>query len=111
MAGRVRRGGGGRSCWRRSAGPGSAPGANDQGLSRRHIIEACEASLRRLGTDFIDLYQSHSYDPETPLDETLRAFDDLVRAGEGPLRGMLELRRLAARAVARDQRAARLGPV
>lgn len=58
------------------------PGPNDQGLSRRHIIEACEASLRRLGTDFIDLYQSHSFDPETPIDEALRAFDDLVRSGK-----------------------------
>ena len=58
------------------------PGSNDQGLSRRHILEACEASLRRLRTDTIDLYQSHSYDPETPIDETLRAFDDLVRSGK-----------------------------
>jgi 1-deoxyxylulose-5-phosphate synthase len=58
------------------------PGANDQGLSRRHILDACEASLRRLKTDTIDLYQSHSYDSETPLEETLRAFDDLVRSGK-----------------------------
>jgi aryl-alcohol dehydrogenase (NADP+) len=58
------------------------PGPNDQGLSRRHILAACEASLRRLRTDYIDLYQSHSPDPETPIDETLRAFDDLVRAGK-----------------------------
>ena len=57
-------------------------GANDQGLSRRHILAACEASLRRLGTEFIDLYQAHMPDPETPIDETLRAFDDLVRAGK-----------------------------
>jgi aryl-alcohol dehydrogenase (NADP+) len=57
-------------------------GANDQGLSRRHILAACEASLRRLHTDCIDLYQSHSHDPETPIDETLRAFDDLVRSGK-----------------------------
>jgi aryl-alcohol dehydrogenase-like predicted oxidoreductase len=58
------------------------PGANDQGLSRRHIIAACNASLRRLQTDYIDLYQAHMFDAETPLDETLRAFDDLVHAGK-----------------------------
>jgi aryl-alcohol dehydrogenase-like predicted oxidoreductase len=58
------------------------PGTNKAGLSRRHIIEACEASLRRLGTDYIDLYQAHNFDSLTPLDETLRAFDDLIRAGK-----------------------------
>jgi aryl-alcohol dehydrogenase-like predicted oxidoreductase len=58
------------------------PGTNQAGLSRRHIVEACEASLRRLGTDYIDLYQAHSFDSLTPLDETLRAFDDLIRAGK-----------------------------
>jgi len=57
-------------------------GANKAGLSRRHIVEACEASLRRLRTNYIDLYQSHSFDSLTPVDETLRAFDDLVRAGK-----------------------------
>jgi 1-deoxyxylulose-5-phosphate synthase len=57
-------------------------GPNDEGLSRRHILQAVEASLRRLRTDFIDLYQAHSPDPETPLEETLRAFDDLVRQGK-----------------------------
>jgi aryl-alcohol dehydrogenase-like predicted oxidoreductase len=61
---------------------GVGHGANDQGLSRRHILEACEASLRRLRTDWIDLYQAHSPDPETPIDETLRAMDDLVRSGK-----------------------------
>ena len=57
-------------------------GPNDQGLSRKHIIAACEASLRRLQTDYIDLYQTHAWDEHTPLDETLRALDDLVRAGK-----------------------------
>lgn len=58
------------------------PDPNDQGLSRKHILAACEASLRRLQTDYIDLYQVHSPDPETPIDETLGALDDLVRAGK-----------------------------
>src|SRR5271157_42561 len=57
-------------------------GTNKVGLSRRHIVEACEASLRRLGTDYIDLYQAHNFDSLTPLDETLRAFEDLIRAGK-----------------------------
>ncbi len=57
-------------------------GPNGEGLSRGHLIRACEDSLRRLGTDYIDLYQTHSDDRETPLDETLRALDDLVRAGK-----------------------------
>src|SRR5262249_6547086 len=55
------------------------PGPNDSGLSRTHIMEGVEASLRRLGTDYIDLYQAHWDDKETPLEETLRAFDDLIR--------------------------------
>jgi aryl-alcohol dehydrogenase-like predicted oxidoreductase len=54
---------------------------NDAGLSYRHVINGCEASLRRLGTDWIDLYQLHAADFTTPLDETLRALDDLVRRG------------------------------
>lgn len=58
------------------------PGPNNVGLSRLHIIKACEDSLRRLGTDYIDLYQVHTFDSLTPLDETLRALDDLVRAGK-----------------------------
>ena len=55
---------------------------NEQGLSRKHIIGACEASLRRLQTDYIDLYQVHAPDPETPIDETMSALNDLVRAGK-----------------------------
>jgi len=55
---------------------------NDTGLSRFHIIKSCEDSLRRLGTDFIDLYQIHSYDPGTPMEETLRALDSLVQSGK-----------------------------
>jgi len=58
------------------------PGPNDVGLSRLHIVEAVEASLERLGTDYIDLYQIHRYDPLTDLEDTLRALDDLVRAGK-----------------------------
>ncbi len=57
-------------------------GPNDVGLSRYHITRAVEDSLRRLGTDVIDLYQVHSFDPRTPIDETLRALDDLVRSGK-----------------------------
>jgi aryl-alcohol dehydrogenase-like predicted oxidoreductase len=58
------------------------PGPNDAGLSRHHLIESCEASLRRLGTDHIDLYQVHEWDGQTPLEETLDALDALVRAGK-----------------------------
>jgi aryl-alcohol dehydrogenase-like predicted oxidoreductase len=57
-------------------------GPNDIGLSRLHIVESCNASLKRLGTDYIDLYQVHSFDPRTPQEETLRALDDLVRTGK-----------------------------
>lgn len=54
----------------------------DQGNSRKHILDAVDASLKRLGTDYIDLYQLHGPDPETPIDETLRALEDVVRAGK-----------------------------
>jgi aryl-alcohol dehydrogenase-like predicted oxidoreductase len=57
-------------------------GPNETGLSRQHLIRQCEASLRRLGTDYIDLYQTHEWDGITPLDETLEALDTLVRSGK-----------------------------
>jgi aryl-alcohol dehydrogenase (NADP+) len=58
------------------------PGPNDEGLSRQHVVRAVDASLARLQTDWIDLYQTHYFDPRTPIEETLRALDDLVRAGK-----------------------------
>ena len=57
-------------------------GVNDRGLSRKHLVEAVDASLRRLGTDYVDLYQVHFWDPETPLEETMRTLDDMVRQGK-----------------------------
>jgi aryl-alcohol dehydrogenase-like predicted oxidoreductase len=57
-------------------------GQNDRGLGRKHVVESMNASLKRLRTDYVDLYQAHRYDPTVPLEETLRAFDDLVRAGK-----------------------------
>lgn len=60
----------------------TGPGPNDRGLSRRHIFTAVEASLRRLGTDHLDLYQAHLWDDSTPLEETLAALDSLVRSGK-----------------------------
>lgn len=60
----------------------TGPGPNDQGTSRRHILEAVEDSLHRLQTDYIDLYQIHSWDADTPVEEMLRALDDLVRSGK-----------------------------
>jgi aryl-alcohol dehydrogenase-like predicted oxidoreductase len=60
----------------------SEPGPNGQGNSRYHLVRACEASLRRLRTDHIDLYQLHGFDAFTPIEETLRALDDLVRSGK-----------------------------
>jgi 1-deoxyxylulose-5-phosphate synthase len=62
--------------WKRGVGP------NDDGLSRKHIMSAVDASLGRLGTDYIDLYQVHRFDPDTPIEETLATLDDLVRAGK-----------------------------
>jgi aryl-alcohol dehydrogenase-like predicted oxidoreductase len=58
------------------------PGPNDRGLSRKHVLSAVDASLRRLGTDHVDLYQIHRWDPETPIEETMEALHDVVRAGK-----------------------------
>ncbi|MGN9839624.1 aldo/keto reductase family protein [Nonomuraea sp. H19] len=60
----------------------TGPGQNDRGLSRKHITESINSSLRRLQTDYVDLYQAHRFDYETPLEETLKTFDDLVRQGK-----------------------------
>src|SRR6266487_5047078 len=70
----------------------TGPGPNDRGLSRKHIMESAHASLRRLQTDYLDMYQAHRYDHATPLEETLRAFDDLVRQGKVLYVGVSEWR-------------------
>lgn len=70
----------------------TGPGKNDRGLSRKHIMESVHASLKRLQTDHIDLYQFHRFDYETPLDESLRAFDDLIRQGKVHYIGFSEWR-------------------
>jgi len=67
-------------------------GPNDRGLSRKHIVESANASLKRLQTDYVDMYQAHRYDHETPLTETMRAFDDLVRQGKALYIGVSEWR-------------------
>jgi len=58
------------------------PGPNDRGLSRKHIMQAIDASLRRLNTEYVDLYQIHRLDPETPIEETLEALHDVVKSGK-----------------------------
>lgn len=65
-------------------------GKNDRGLSRKHVMESINGSLRRLGTDYVDLYQAHRYDYETPLEETMQAFADIVRAGKAHYIGVSE---------------------
>jgi aryl-alcohol dehydrogenase-like predicted oxidoreductase len=70
----------------------TGPGRNERGLSRKHIMESAHGSLRRLRTDYLDLYQAHRYDHTTPLEETMRAFDDLVRQGKVLYIGVSEWR-------------------
>lgn len=81
-------------------------GPNDRGLSRAHIMDAIDASLRRLGTDHIDLYQVHRWDPETPIEETMEALHDVVRAGKARYLGASSM---YAWQFAKAQRAAALG--
>lgn len=82
IVGQVMRGRWDRALVATKARMGMGDGPNDAGLSRHHLIRECEASLRRLGTDHIDLYQVHEWDGVTPLEETLSALDDLVRSGK-----------------------------
>jgi aryl-alcohol dehydrogenase-like predicted oxidoreductase len=70
--------------------PTGPRGHNDQGLSRKHILESINGSLRRLGTDYVDLYQAHRFDSETPLEETMQAFADVVRQGKALYIGVSE---------------------
>jgi len=70
--------------------PTGPRGHNDVGLSRKHVLESIDASLRRLGTDHVDLYQAHRYDSETPLEETMQAFADVVRQGKALYVGVSE---------------------
>lgn len=65
-------------------------GPNDRGLSRKHIMEQCNASLKRLNTDYVDIFYCHRYDPETPIDEVMRALDDLVHQGKVLYTGVSE---------------------
>lgn len=70
--------------------PTGPKGPNDTGLSRKHIFESIDGSLRRLGTDYVELYQAHRYDHETPLEETMQAFADVVRQGKALYIGVSE---------------------
>jgi aryl-alcohol dehydrogenase-like predicted oxidoreductase len=78
----------------------TGPGRNDRGLSRKHILESIDGSLRRLQTDYVDLYQAHRYDNSTPLEETILAFADVVRQGKALYIGVSEWRAEEIRAAA-----------
>jgi aryl-alcohol dehydrogenase-like predicted oxidoreductase len=83
----------------------TGPGRNDRGLSRKHIMESINGSLRRLQTDYVDLYQAHRFDYETPLEETMEAFADVVHSGKAHYIGVSEWRAdeiRAAHALARE---------
>jgi 1-deoxyxylulose-5-phosphate synthase len=66
----------------------TGPGANDRGLSRAHVLSAIESSLRRLGTDYLDVYQVHRFDHDTPVEETMGVLEDVVRSGKARYRGL-----------------------
>ncbi len=68
----------------------TGPGRNDRGLGRKHVMESIDNSLRRLQTDYVDVYQAHRYDPSTPLEETMEAFADVVRSGKALYIGVSE---------------------
>jgi aryl-alcohol dehydrogenase-like predicted oxidoreductase len=83
----------------------TGPGRNDRGLSRKHVLESIDGSLRRLQTEYVDLYQAHRYDRSTPLEETMEAFADIVHAGKAHYIGVSEWRASeirAAHALARE---------
>ena len=86
-------------------------GPNERGLSRKHVMEQCHASLRRLGTDYIDLYQCHRWDESVPLNETLRALDDLVAQGKVLYTGVSEWSGDQIRTARRRQRDAGMHPI
>ena len=86
----------------------TGPGPNDRGLSRKHILESINGSLRRLRTDYVDLYQAHRYDYETPLEETMEAFADIVRSGKALYIGVSEWRAEQIRAAAELARELRI---
>jgi hypothetical protein len=86
-------------------------GPNDRGLSRKHVLASIDDSLRRLGTDHVDLYQIHRWDPHTPIEETMEALHDVVRAGQGPLPRRVEHVGLAVRQGPAHRRPGRLDAV
>ena len=82
------------------------PGPNGRGLSRKAILQEIDASLARLGTDYVDLYQIHRFDPTTPVEETMEALHDVVQGGQGPLpRGVVDVRLAVRQDAARRARA------